>query len=136
MAAGREARRHDHLPRRLGDVAHPDAWRDRRTALDIRNLPGRRILILGNHDVTETDALRETGFRNQYAGAVLDTEPPLALTHHPLGKPPPGTVNVHGHLHGGKAPTPQHVNVSVERTDYRPVRLDHLLKKVHRRSAH
>ena len=117
----------------LGDVAHPDAWWDRRTALDIRNLPGRRILILGNHDVNETDALREAGFREQYAGAVLDTEPKLVLTHYPLREPPPETVNIHGHVHGGEAPTRRHMNVSVERTGYRPVRLDDLLDRVHRR---
>ena len=34
----------------LGDVAHPDAWRDRRLVLDLRACPGERILILGNHD--------------------------------------------------------------------------------------
>ena len=113
----------------LGDVAHPDVWRDRRTMLDIRNCPGQRILILGNHDVNDANALREAGFRDQYAGAVVDTEPPLVLTHYPLRKPPPETVNIHGHLHGGEAPTHRHMNVSVEWTDYRPVRLDHLLEK-------
>ena len=119
----------------LGDVAHPDAWRDRRTVLDIRNCPGHRILILGNHDVTEVDSLREAGFRNQHAGAVLDTEPALLLTHYPLREPLPETVNIHGHLHGGGAPTRRHVNVSVEWTDYRPVRLDHLLERVQRQSG-
>ena len=50
----------------LGDVAHPDVWRDRRTMLDIRNCHGQRILILGNHDVNDADALREAGFRDQF----------------------------------------------------------------------
>ena len=35
----------------LGDVAHPDAWRDRRLVLDIRDCPGKRVLVLGNHDL-------------------------------------------------------------------------------------
>ena len=34
----------------LGDVAHPEAWRDRRLVLDVRNCPGERVLVLGNHD--------------------------------------------------------------------------------------
>ena len=34
----------------LGDVAHPDAWRDRHLVLDVRNCPGERILVLRNHD--------------------------------------------------------------------------------------
>ena len=41
----------------LGDVAHPDAWRDRRLVLDLRACPGERILILGNHD-RDVPALR------------------------------------------------------------------------------
>ena len=54
----------------LGDVAHPDAWDDRRLVLDIQNCPGERVLILGNHDL-DREALREVGFRTQVlAGAV------------------------------------------------------------------
>ena len=34
----------------LGDVAHPDAWRDPRLMLDLRGCPGHRVLVLGNHD--------------------------------------------------------------------------------------
>ena len=35
----------------LGDVAHPDAWRDDRLVLDLAECPGERLLVLGNHDV-------------------------------------------------------------------------------------
>ena len=34
----------------VGDVGHPDAWRDRRLVVDVRDCPGRRLLVLGNHD--------------------------------------------------------------------------------------
>ena len=44
--------RPDHTIICLGDVAHPDAWRNRRLVLDIRNCPGRRVLILGSHPAT------------------------------------------------------------------------------------
>ena len=44
----------------LGEVAHPDAC-DARYLLDIRNCPGQRVLILGNHDV-DREALRAAGF--------------------------------------------------------------------------
>ena len=40
-----------------------------------------------------------------------------------------------GHLHGVPAPSPQHLNVCVERTDYAPVRLDQLLTPVIQRAA-
>ena len=49
----------------LGDVAHPDAWRDRRLVLDLRACPGERILILGNHDVDHTEALQQAGFAEE-----------------------------------------------------------------------
>ena len=112
----------------LGDVAHPDAWRKRRTLLDLRNCPGHRLLVLGNHDVLNTEHLRDAGFTDQHPAALCATDPPLALTHMPLREPPPGTVNVHGHLHDADAPSERHFNVSVERTDYAPVRLDRLLE--------
>ena len=54
----------------LGDVAHPDAWRDRRLVLDIRDCPGKRVLVLGNHDLNRED-LRGGGVCNAVlAGAV------------------------------------------------------------------
>ena len=34
----------------LGDVAHPDPWRNQRLVRDVRNCPGKRLLVLGNHD--------------------------------------------------------------------------------------
>ena len=49
----------------LGDVAHPDAWRDRRLVLDLRACPGERILILGNHD-SDLRALADAGFATQH----------------------------------------------------------------------
>ena len=36
----------------LGDVAHPEAWRDDCLVLDLAECPGDRLLVLGNHDFT------------------------------------------------------------------------------------
>ena len=74
--------------------------------LDVRNCPGRRVLILGNHDVKDTEALRDAGFVEQHAAALCATEPALALTHMPLRRVPLTAINVHGHLHGVPAPSP------------------------------
>ena len=38
--------------------------------LDLRECPGERLLILGNHDVYDTEALREAGFTDQCASAL------------------------------------------------------------------
>ena len=118
----------------LGDVAHPDAWRDRRLVLDLANCPGKRLLVLGNHD-TEHHALRNAGFDfdTMCRSAPCATDPPLALSHVPLRTVPPTAVNVHGHLHGAEAPTPRHINVSVEHTDYAPVGLKWILEIALRR---
>ena len=89
----------------LGDVAHPDAWHNRRLVLDIRNCPGKRLLVLGNHD-TDTGGLKDAGFETMWPTALYAGDPPLALSHVPLRRVPPTAVNVHGHLHGAKAPKP------------------------------
>ena len=111
----------------LGDVAHPDAWREHsRLRLDLAGCPGERLLILGNHDIHRREELAPAGFDKQYAAAVCDTRPVLILTHSPLWRVPPGTVNVHGYIHAAPAPTRHHRNLSVERTGYQPVRLSEL----------
>ena len=99
----------------LGDVGHPNAWRDRRLVLDIRSCPGTRFLVLGNHD-GDRDALREAGFTTQRTLALCATDPPLALSHVPLWSVPHGTINVHGHIHGGHEPTPAIRVLRVART--------------------
>ena len=118
----------------LGDVAHPDAWGDRRLVLDIRNCPGERVLILGNHDWNR-DALRAAGFTTQYSLAVCATDPPLVLSHYPLHHLPAGAMNVHGHLHNQFEPTTWHINLAVEGTGYSPVGLVWVLDKARRRHA-
>ena len=112
----------------LGDVAHPDAWREHsRLQLDLAGCPGERLLILGNHDFHTREELALAGFDKQYAAAVCDTRPVLILTHLPLRRVPADTVNLHGHIHAAPAPTLHHRNLSVERTGYQPVRLSEVL---------
>ena len=118
----------------LGDVAHPDAWRDRRLVLDIRDCPGKRVLVLGNHDLNRA-ALREAGFTMQCPLALCATDPPLALSHCPLRRIPAGAINLHGHLHEGTEPTPRHINLAVEQTDYSPVGLIWILDKARQRQV-
>lgn len=98
--------------------------------------PGRKALILGNHDRTLRGPGREPlviGFeavaetqdwpghgRRTADGSALER---LWFTHYPLGGRLPGAVlNVHGHTHQHTLPGP-YANVSVEQTDHRPRRL-------------
>ena len=106
----------------LDDVAHPDAWLNRRLVLDVRSCPGERILVRGNHD-HDTEGLHDASFTSMCIAALYATDPPLALSHLPLRRVPPTAINVHGHIHAGEAPSQRHFNVSVERIDYAPVGL-------------
>ena len=123
----------------LGDVvSHRDTLADEALVEEIRSCPGQRVLVIGNHDLDNLEALRNAGFEKQYWGAVCDTDPPLVLTHEPhtVKNIPPGTVHVHGHHHIHKDEVPavkgmwrcwtapsRRINVVVELTDYAPVRL-------------
>ena len=115
----------------LGDVAHPDAWHDRRLVLDVRNCPGERILVLGNHD-HDSEGLHDAGFESMSILAMCATDPLLALSHLPLRRVPPTAINVHGHIHAADTTSQRHFNVSVERIDYAPVGLTWVLERVRR----
>ena len=106
----------------LGDVAHPYGLVDPKLAARLRAAPGRRLLVLGNHD-GNARGLRLLGFTVQHTLALCATDPPLALSHEPLRQIPPAAICVHGHLHEGTEPTVRHINLTVEQTLYRPVRL-------------
>ena len=97
--------------------------------LDVRNCPGERVLILGNHD-HHTEGLHDADFKNMCVAAMYASDPPLALSHLPLRRVPPTAINVHGHIHAAEAPRPRHFNVSVERTDYAPVGVTWVLERV------
>ena len=54
----------------LGDVAHPFGLADPKLAARLRAAPGRRLLVLGNHDVHRGRMLGEAGFERMCAVAV------------------------------------------------------------------
>lgn len=130
LAAWRATVSHDDTIICLGDVAHPDFWSDRLHSGDLRACPGRRILIMGNHDIGQTEDLDRAGFTVRHWAAILDSDPPAALTHAPLRHRPIPAVNIHGHLHGAKDASRHHANVTVERTGYQPVLLSSVLRRL------
>ena len=104
-----------------GDVAWPGtlgtAFRAR-----IDQLPGRKVLVVGNHDFHHRSKLLDGAAHDVVTGlAVFDTDPPLVLTHLPLRNPPSGWVNLHGHVHHEPPMGHPYINVCVEHTDYRPI---------------
>ena len=114
----------------LGDVTVGAASQGIDKAL--ASVPGARVLVVGNHEFPSGGAgVKDYGFEAVYPTVVCETDPPLLLTHEPLDVVPVGAVNVHGHLHGTTARevascSRYHLNVNVELTAFRPVRLSEL----------
>ena len=112
----------------LGDVAHPSAFDDEALVDRLRDCPGQRVLVLGNHDLDFREQLEEAGFGEQCAAALCATEPAAALTHMPLARIPYGCVHLYGHLHGRGSPVPRQLDVGVDAIGFAPRRLDRLLE--------
>ena len=112
----------------LGDVTVGPPVRELDVALAA--LPGAKLLVVGNHEfVHGRKAPKDYGFEAVHPTLVVDSDPPLLLTHEPLGTVPAGHVNLHGHLHGSVGPVSRrHLNVNVEQIGYQPVRVSVLIE--------
>jgi len=112
----------DDLIIHLGDVAFGS-----KTNLEVvKALPGKKILIMGNHDYRFTPGrLRDSGFYDIFEEIMVSyCDIQFHLTHKPLPrKKIVGDVNVHGHTHLKCSPYPWHYNVSVEQTSLGPIKL-------------
>lgn len=94
-------------------------------------LNGSKSLILGNHDMNETDYYRACGFEEVYKYPVL-YEGYWILSHEPLyiNQNMP-YANIFGHVHQNKTYvdySEQSFCVCIERLDYRPI-VFHEIKK-------
>lgn len=110
----------------LGDIA----WNSDGLKL-FEALPGTKRLILGNHDNGRLCAplvQRLELFRRFPDDGFIASHMPMMPER---GREP---VNVHGHVHAVDVEHPAYVNVSVEKTDYRPLHIDELRERV--RQAH
>lgn len=112
----------------LGKDGNPGRW-----AAIVSRLPGRKYLILGNHDRAPRSLYERAGFE------IIEpfVERGIAFTHRPASAEWPAPkgdwhTNIHGHVHGNEY-RPEHdgtplasklyINVSVEATEFKPVRL-------------
>ena len=112
----------------LGDVALPDKVPDVWTML--ANLPGRKILVMGNHDKRSVTWYMARGFA--FACDMFELGR-IVFSHRPITTVPDDVAfNVHGHLHTGEHRPfdagPKHRLVAIENTDYAPM----LIEKVTR----
>ena len=85
-------------------------------------LNGTIILIRGNHD---TNVVSEDGFIIVEDKLIINN---MILTHRPMLKEDiaEGFINVHGHIHDKKSY--EGINMSVERTEYKPVLISEIIQ--------
>lgn len=96
-------------------------------------LNGTIYLVKGNHDVETNEYYRDVGFKEVYDLPVvydgywlLSHEPMYVNTNMPY-------ANLFGHVHANpiiKDSSPYHVCVSVERTDYAPISLSEIKRRI------
>lgn len=79
----------------LGDVCDPAVAKLDKLETYIRNIPGYKMLCLGNHDTLSKDQYKSFGFDSVSEGVVLDN---IIFTHKPIYVPE-NIINIHGHLH-------------------------------------
>lgn len=96
----------------------------------IQNLPGHKILVMGNHD--RGRSVRwwlDVGFDEVYKYPII-YEKFYILSHEDLyiSQDMP-YVNVHGHTHSTSTDHPQKVNVSVEVINYKPILFSDIISK-------
>jgi calcineurin-like phosphoesterase family protein len=125
----------------VGDMAYRgNAWFKNMIA---KHLTGeRKLLIQGNHDKQRYSFFRDAGFRIVKPFAIRWENKVIQFSHYPWNaefddapRIPDNTWRVHGHIHNNGSSrhefTPylkNHINISVEQTKYRPVRLASLLE--------
>lgn len=82
-------------------------------------LNGNIILIRGNHDSqTYTKLVERLGFKEVYDELILEDK--YILTHRPIDS---DYINIHGHTHSQREDDRKHICVSVEKTNYKPIKL-------------
>ena len=117
-----------------GDVAFGSVEETRQI---LKSLPGKKILILGNHDFDKN----KLTFRNYhifdnhfmsycFSLKIENKICNILLTHYPVDNKwlPDNTLNVHGHIHVHTADK-KNINISVEHTNYKPILLDEIIKE-------
>jgi calcineurin-like phosphoesterase family protein len=115
----------------VGDVAFLDDYEANQI---LYRLVGKRILIIGNHDLhkNQVKKLKFDEIRSLIALEYKGVR--FVLTHYPMRNLPDDTIiNIHGHEHAGgneNTQSPQHFNVNCEFHDYKPITLDSIVAHV------
>lgn len=105
----------------------------------LKFIPGKKVLVRGNHDRWTDSRYLELGF-DMVADAIAIGD--VLLTHKPID-PGPYAINLHGHLHnlgysdiksfredyGRFGKDGRHILYAPELYDYRPVQIEKLVRR-------
>lgn len=123
----------------LGDVAFGNLDSIKYWANRIKYLPGKKLLIKGNHDHSRSMKIYKDIFEVITPFVQDFSDVKLYFSHypdHPINDE--WDINVHGHIHnkplmGEFSPVVDmekiYENVSIEMTDYTPIKLSSILRK-------
>ncbi|WP_256805790.1 metallophosphoesterase [Bradyrhizobium sp. Bra64] len=110
----------------LGDFAHRADPAALRRLFD--SLPGRKTLVIGNHDGPETQALPWAHVKDIAYVSVESTK--LVLCHYPMlswpGSRKPTTLQLYGHHHGKIPGNQQSCDIGVDVFGPAPLRLNQI----------
>lgn len=116
----------------LGDITvfygdNQEYWEEKTS-----ELPGRKKLILGNHDGRRPTYYRNLGFSVVQPFIQKFGDVRVLFSHYPVFHTynAKWDLNIHGHshTHKGKKWSSWHINISIEHMKYAPVQLKDLLK--------
>lgn len=98
------------------------------------SLPGRKRLVLGNHDTDHFQ--KRTGLSILDFASLFEQIHGLYkykdawLSHAPIHPQQlRGRLNIHGHMHASKLDDNSYINVSLEQTDMKPVKYQEILRR-------
>ena len=93
-------------------------------AQKVRQLNGRKILIVGNHDRLKDNDYICMGFIQVIRHPVFYNNN-IVLSHIPVVEclNSPYTINIHGHLHNSSLSLPNFFNVNIELNNYLPINI-------------
>jgi calcineurin-like phosphoesterase family protein len=96
----------------------------------VRCLPGKKSLILGNHDNDDPEYYEFLGFKVLQPFTARMGVNRIHFSHDPMMVKGDWDINIHGHLHNNdhrELPNGEEVdwrrNVSIELTNYRPIHI-------------
>lgn len=92
----------------------------------LKAMKGFKYLIKGNHDRKTNSFYRSIGFMEVYDKPILFTYKDFTyiLSHDSINTAQGNFINIHGHTHGQTPNLPWSFDVSVENTEYKPIKLE------------